>query len=143
MPHSIEDPFNLQRFIDAQKSTFEAASEELRKGRKTGHWIWYIFPQLQGLGRSAMSQEYGIASLEEARAYVTHPTLGPRLREITSIVNAIEGRTIHEIFGYPDDMKFRSSMTLFARATQENAEFVQALQKYFAGQSDQLTVSLL
>ena len=105
--------------------------------------MWFVFPQIAGLGHSAMANTYAISSLEEAAAYLNHHVLGPRLRECTSLVNAIEGRSIEDIFGYPDDLKFRSSMTLFARATQDNREFVDALQKYFQGEPDSATVALL
>jgi uncharacterized protein (DUF1810 family) len=136
-------PFNLQRFVDAQSSEYEAVLAELRAGRKHSHWIWFIFPQLKGLGRSPTSEFYGIASLDEARAYLQHRTLGPRLLECTALVNQIEDRPIDEIFGFPDNLKFRSSMTLFARAAQDNAIFTSALEKYFSGQQDTRTIDLL
>ena len=134
------DPFNLQRFVEAQGSTYERACSELRRGRKTSHWIWFIFPQMRGLGSSAMSEKYAISSLDEAGAYIAHPILGPRLTKITKIVNAIEGRTIEQIFGYPDNLKFHSSMTLFARAASDHPEFQAALDKYFDGAEDRLTI---
>ena len=137
------DPYDLERFVEAQRGVFEQACAELLRGRKTGHWIWFIFPQIAGLGFSAMSQMYSIESLDEARAYLRHPVLGPRLREICGIVNGIEGKAAHEIFGSPDDMKLRSSMTLFARATQDNAIFIDVLRKYFSGVEDERTVELL
>ena len=139
----MNDPYDLERFVEAQRSVYEQACAELRRGRKTGHWMWFIFPQIAGLGMSAMSQRYAIRSLDEARAYLKHSTLGPRLREICGIVNGIEGRTAEEIFGWPDDMKLRSSMTLFAHATEENAEFVEVIRKYFGGEWDQRTVELI
>ena len=137
------DPFNLKRFVEAQQGGFEQACAELRRGRKMGHWMWFIFPQIAGLGFSEMSQMYAIGSLAEARAYLKHEKLGPRLREICRIVNGIEGRTAYQIFGSPDDMKLRSSMTLFARATEENAEFVEVLRKYFGGDGDERTLKLI
>jgi uncharacterized protein (DUF1810 family) len=114
---------------------------ELRAGKKHSHWIWFIFPQIAGLGHSSTAQYYAIASLQEARAYVHHAILGPRLRECTALVNAVQGRSIHAILGSPDDMKFRSSMTLFSRAADENQPFLAALQKYFDGQPDSLTLT--
>lgn len=137
------DPFDLERFVEAQRGTYEQACAELRRGRKSGHWIWFIFPQIAGLGMSAMSQRYAIGSLEEARAYLAHPVLGLRLREICGIVLGIEGRTVEEILGYPDDVKLRSSMTLFAAATDDGAEFIAVLEKYFGGERDGRTLELL
>ena len=137
------DPYNLARFVEAQQGTFEQACAELRRGRKTGHWMWFIFPQIAGLGFSEMSQRYAIRSVEEARAYLEHPVLGPRLREICRIVNGIEGKTAYQVFGSPDDMKLRSSMTLFARATEQNAEFVEVLRQYFGGEWDERTMRLI
>jgi uncharacterized protein (DUF1810 family) len=140
----MDDPHNLQRFVDAQEGSFEDAREELRRGRKTSHWMWFIFPQIEGLGSSDMSQRYAIHSVEEARAYLAHQLLGPRLRECTGLVNshknANENRSIHQILGYPDDLKFKSSMTLFAHATEDDAVFVEALRLFFDGEFDQLTV---
>ena len=143
------DPFHLQRFLDAQSSTYAQARAELAAGQKRSHWMWFIFPQIQGLGSSSMAQRYAITDLAEATAYLAHPTLGPRLRECTSLVNAVEKRSIEAIFGYPDDLKFHSSITLFAEAASrsksasdaENAVFAQALTKYFAGKPDQRTLS--
>jgi uncharacterized protein (DUF1810 family) len=140
---AMDDPFDLARFVEAQRGTYEQACAELRRGRKTGHWIWFIFPQMAGLGMSAMSQRYAIGSLDEAKAYLGHPVLGPRLREITDIVQGIEGRTVEEIFGWPDDVKLRSSMTLFAAASGDERVFVDVLAKYFGGQRDQKTLGLL
>ena len=139
----MNDPYDLERFVEAQRSVYEQACAELRRGRKTGHWMWFIFPQIAGLGVSAMSQRYAIGSVDEARRYLAHPVLGPRLREICGIVNGIEGRTAYQIFGSPDDMKLRSSATLFAHATEENAEFVEIIRKYFGGEWDQRTVELI
>lgn len=139
----MNDPYHLHRFVDAQNSVFEQVCSELRQGQKRGHWIWFIFPQIQGLGHSQMASQYAISSREEAAAYLQHPILGPRLRECTRLVNLIEARSIGEIFGYPDDLKFRSSMTLFAHATSENQVFTEALDKYFGGESDRLTLERL
>ena len=108
------DPYNLQRFIDAQHDVYEGVLSELGAGHKTSHWMWFVFPQIAGLGFSAMAQRYAISDRDEARAYDAHPVLGPRLRACTELVNAVEGRNVHQIFGSPDDMKFRSCMTLFA-----------------------------
>jgi uncharacterized protein (DUF1810 family) len=137
------DPYHLQRFVDAQNRTYEQVCSELRSGHKRGHWIWFIFPQVQGLGHSEMARTFAISSHEEAAAYLQHPILGLRLRECTELVNHIEDRSIEQIFGYPDDLKFRSSMTLFAHATRENQIFLDALQKYFAGAFDPLTLERL
>ena len=126
--------------MDAQTPVYERACAELRNGRKTGHWMWFTFPQLRGLGHSAMAHQYGIASLAEAEAYLKHPILGPRLRECTTLVNAIEGSSIEQILGGIDAMKFRSSMTLFAAAAPSESIFRDALEKYFAGAPDPLTL---
>ena len=138
----MDDPYDLQRFVEAQEGAYEQACAELRRGRKTGHWIWFIFPQMKGLGMSAMSERYGIGSLEEARAYLAHPVLGPRLREISEIVLGIEGRTVEEIFGWPDDRKLRSSMTLFAMASGDEQVFADVLAKHFGRVRDERTVEL-
>jgi uncharacterized protein (DUF1810 family) len=140
---TANDPHNLQRFVDAQNAVFEQVCAELREGRKQGHWMWFIFPQLHGLGNSEMAVHFAITSREEAEMYLQHPVLGPRIRECTRLVNLVEGRSIHQIFGYPDDLKFRSSMTLFAAATSENKIFNHALQKYFSGEPDRLTIGRL
>jgi uncharacterized protein (DUF1810 family) len=131
MPPSANDPFDLQRFADAQDSVYDRVLAELHRGRKTTHWMWYVFPQLKGLGQSPMSERYGIASEEEARAYLRHPVLGPRLRECVGIVNGVQGHSAHDIFGYPDDLKFHSCLTLFAAAAPEEPVFSAALRKYF------------
>jgi uncharacterized protein (DUF1810 family) len=120
---------------------FDRVRAELGRGRKASHWMWFVFPQIAGLGRSPMAGRYAIASLEEARAYLAHPVLGPRLRECARLVNAVEGREIDEILGYPDDMKFRSCMTLFAHATADDAVFRAALDRYFGGQEDPATLA--
>lgn len=137
------DPFNLQRFVTAQAPTYETARAELLSGRKTSHWMWFIFPQLHGLGRSHTAERYAISSIEEARAYLAHPVLGPRVKECARIVNEIEGASLEEIFGYPDNLKFRSSMTLFARAATADEPFRKALEKYCGSQEDPLTVERL
>jgi uncharacterized protein (DUF1810 family) len=129
--------------VEAQEPVYAQVCAELRAGRKTSHWMWFIFPQIAGLGASAMARTFAIASLEEARAYLRHPVLGPRLEECCRLVNRIEGRTIGEIFGYPDDLKFRSSMTLFAHAADDNTVFQEALDKYFGGEFDPLTLERL
>jgi len=139
----MDDPYDLARFVEAQRGTYEQACAELRRGWKTGHWIWFIFPQMKGLGMSAMSERYGIGSLAEARAYLGHSILGPRLREISGIALAIEGRTVEEIFGWPDDAKLRSSMTLFAAASGDERVFVDVLAKYFGGVRDQKTMGMV
>lgn len=136
-------PYNLQRFVDAQSHCYERVCRELSEGCKRSHWMWFIFPQITGLGRSAMAEEYAISSLEEAEAYLQHPILGPRLRRCTSLVLSVQGRSVEQIFGYPDDLKFRSSMTLFANTHGDNAIFRDALQKFFAGKPDQLTLARL
>jgi uncharacterized protein (DUF1810 family) len=139
----MKDAFFLDRFLEAQAEVLPEVLAELRAGRKRSHWIWFIFPQMKGLGQSPQSFHYGIGSLEEAQAYLRHPILGPRLAECTLLVNQAEGRSIREILGAPDDMKFRSSMTLFAAAAEDDAVFRAALDKYFGGQPDRLTLELL
>jgi uncharacterized protein (DUF1810 family) len=136
----LDDPHNLQRFVDAQKGVFAAVCTELHEGQKRTHWMWFIFPQLAGLGHSSMAIEYAISSRREAEAYLKHPLLGPRLRKCTRLVTQVEGRSIKQIFGGPDDLKFRSSMTLFAVTASDKQIFKDALQKYFAGELDQLTI---
>ena len=138
-----KDPYNMLRFVDAQNSCFESVRSELQDGAKRGHWIWFIFPQIKGLGHSPTAQKFAISSRQEAEAYLRHPILGPRLRECTRLVNLIEGRSISGIFGYPDDLKFRSCMTLFAHATRDNQIFVDALEKYCGGKFDPLTLERL
>ena len=140
---SASDPFDLKRFVDAQAPVYRNVVDELRRGRKRSHWMWFVFPQLRGLGSSPMAAHYGIASLEEARAYLRHDLLGPRLHECTQLVSQVQGRSIVEIFGSPDDLKLRSSMTLFARATDENQDFVALLDRYYDGRQDQVTVARL
>jgi uncharacterized protein (DUF1810 family) len=137
------DPFDLDRFVRAQEPVLAQVRRELADGRKRTHWMWFIFPQLSGLGHSAMAQRYAIASLAEAQAYLEHPVLGPRLLECTALVNRVEGRSIHQILGAPDDLKFHSSMTLFARARPGEPAYRDALDKYFAGTPDHLTAERL
>jgi uncharacterized protein (DUF1810 family) len=139
----MNDPFNLQRFVDAQSPIFDQVCSELRDGAKRSHWMWFIFPQIKGLGASPLARKFAISSREEAEAYLRHPTLGPRLRECTRVINLTEGRSIEQIFGSPDHMKFRSCMTLFAHATTDNQVFMDALQKYFGGKFDPLTLERL
>ena len=144
MPNRMQDdPFNLRRFVEAQQPVIELVYSELRAGRKRRHWIWFIFPQLKGLGHSANSEYFGIGSLAEATAYLDHQLLGPRLIECTNLVNAVKSRSAEDIFGSLDALKFRSSMTLFARATADNQLFTEALGKYFSGEFDPLTLALL
>ncbi len=139
--NETDDVFNLQRFVAAQAPVYVAVCDELRGGRKTSHWMWFIFPQIAGLGFSAMSQKYAISGLDEARAYLAHPALGPRLIECTRLVGE-SGRSVAEIFGSPDDMKFRSSMTLFAKAQGEGV-FSEAIEKYCDGMFDEATLARL
>ena len=139
-----DDPFHLQRFVDAQASSYTQARAELAAGEKRSHWMWFIFPQIAGLGFSSMAQRYAITDLAEAKAYLAHPVLGPRLRECTALVNAVQGRTLDQIFGYPDDLKFHSSITLFVEADNSGESvFRQALAKYFNGKPDRKTLGQL
>jgi uncharacterized protein (DUF1810 family) len=138
----MTDPFELQRFIDAQEPVYAQVMSELRSGRKRSHWMWFVFPQIAGLGHSAMARRYAIASRDEAVAYLAHPILGPRLRECTQIVCGIQGRSIEQILGSPDDIKFRSSMTLF-EAVSGDPVFRNALDRFYAGASDSATLSIL
>ncbi|WP_437924128.1 DUF1810 domain-containing protein [Sorangium sp. So ce291] len=139
----MPDPYDLQRFVDAQAPVYDRVLAELRRGHKTSHWMWFIFPQLRGLGHSAMARRYGIASKAEAEAYLQHPTLGPRLLECARLVNRIEGCSLVDIFGSPDDMKFCSSMTLFARVAPDDETFRAALDKYCGAEPDPRTLALL
>ena len=138
----MTDPFDLERFVDAQAPVYASVVAELRRGRKQSHWMWFIFPQFAGLGFSAMAQRFAIRSREEAVAYLGHGVLGPRLRECTALVNAVEGRTIHDILGSPDDLKFHSSMTLFAAVSSE-PQFAASITKFYGGTPDQKTLALL
>ncbi len=135
-------PFDLDRFVQAQDPVIERVRRELREGQKRGHWMWYVFPQLSGLGFSTMAQRYAIASIGEAAAYLEHPILGPRLIECSELINAVEGRAIGEIFG-SDDLKFQSCMTLFAAVPEAAPVFGDALAKYFGGMPDRMTAKML
>jgi uncharacterized protein (DUF1810 family) len=139
MPDDPPDPFDLQRFVEAQDGAYERALAELRSGSKQSHWIWFVFPQIAGLGSSAMNARFSIASLEEAVAYLEHPLLGPRLIECVDAVIALEARSARQVFG-PDDVKFRSCLTLFHRAAPEEHRFTDALAKYFNGELDDATL---
>jgi uncharacterized protein (DUF1810 family) len=139
----MNDRFNLQRFVDAQEPIYERVLRELRTGRKESHWIWFVFPQIAGLGHSPTSVRFALSSLEEASAYLAHPILGPRLRECATIAVEVEGRTAVDVFGSVDAMKFRSSMTLFAKASPEDDVFKQCIDKYFAGAPDPATLARL
>ncbi len=138
----MTDPFDLNRFVQAQNPVYRDVQGELSRGRKQSHWMWFIFPQVAGLGFSAMSQRYAIGSHAEAEAYLAHSLLGPRLVECTGLMLAVEGRTINAILGSPDDAKFRSSMTLFG-AVSEEPIFNQAIARYFAGEPDGATLEIL
>jgi uncharacterized protein (DUF1810 family) len=138
-----DDPFDLQRFVDAQQPVYDTVRDELRAGRKQTHWIWFIFPQLRGLGSSPTAVRFGITSRAEAAAYLAHDVLGPRLRECTRLVAGIDGRSARQVFGYPDDMKVRSSMTLFAHASDDGADFRAVLDKFYRGEEDRLTLQRL
>jgi uncharacterized protein (DUF1810 family) len=137
------DPFNLSRFLTAQEPIYEQALAELRAGEKESHWMWFIFPQLTGLGHSSMAREYAIRNLDEARAFLSHPILGPRLLECCNALLAVHGKSASDIMGYPDDLKLRSSMTLFARVAPPRREFHKVLEKYFDNQPDPRTIELL
>jgi len=137
------DIFNLHRFIEAQEGSYPSVLQELEAGQKRSHWMWYIFPQIEGLGGSSMSKMYAISSREEAHAYTEHPILGARLRECTQLVLNAQGCPVKQIFPYPDDLKFRSCMTLFEASAMDPAIFAAALLEYFAGNRDQLTLSIL
>jgi len=139
----VSDPHTLQRFVDAQAPVYAQVRAELRDGRKRSHWMWFVFPQIKGLGVSPTAQFYAIASRGEAEAYLAHPVLGPRLTECTQLVLDVAGRSAHDIFGSPDDLKFRSSMTLFADVTADNALFRAALRRYFNGEPDRRTIEIL
>ena len=137
------DPFDLNRFLTAQEKVYRTALAELKNGRKRSHWMWYIFPQIDGLAKSATSKRYAIKSIEEARQYLNHPVLGSRIAECAEVLLAVEGRSISEIMGYPDDLKLKSSMTLFASLPQTPATFDRVLDKYFQGERDINTLNIL
>ena len=139
----MNDLFSLQRFVEAQQPIYPQALAELQAGRKRSHWMWFVFPQLQGLGRSETARRYAISDVEQARAYLAHPLLGPRLQECTRALLQHADRSAREILGTPDDLKFRSSMTLFAAVADEPALFEQALEAFFDGKADRLTLERL
>ena len=139
----MDDPFDLERFVQAQQAVYAAVCAELHAGTKRSHWMWFIFPQLKGLGSSPSAQHYGLASLTEARAYLDHPLLGARLRECTRRLLLLEGRSAAAIFGYPDELKLRSCLTLFERAAPQEELFSEALSKYYGGKPDPRTLELL
>ncbi len=139
----MSDLHRLQRFVDAQGSVLDDVLAELGAGRKRSHWMWFVFPQIHGLGRSSTARHFAISSMDEAEAYLAHPVLGERLRRCTGLVNAVSGRSAFDIFGSPDDMKFHSSMTLFARASGGDALFDTALERYFGGRQDPATLAIL
>lgn len=138
-----DDPHDLQRFVDAQRAVYAQVLAELGRGAKASHWMWFVFPQLRGLGRSQTARHYGIASADEALAYWRHPSLGTRLKECTSLMLAVEGRSALQILGSPDDLKFCSSMTLFEHVAPAEASFGRALDRYFGGARDPMTLALL
>ncbi|MGB3371699.1 MAG: DUF1810 domain-containing protein [Rhodococcus sp. (in: high G+C Gram-positive bacteria)] len=135
--------YDLQRFVDAQDPVWSAVRSELKEGRKRTHWMWFVFPQLAGLGLSATAQRYALADLTEAQLYVEHEVLGPRLHQAAALVEKVDGRSVAEIFGYPDDLKLHSSITLFAEAAPTDPIFGKILQKYFGGKPDEKTLDLL
>jgi uncharacterized protein (DUF1810 family) len=134
---------DLERFVEAQDRVYERVLDELRAGEKRSHWMWFVFPQITGLGQSEMARRYAIGSIAEAEEYLAHLVLGPRLRECVAVLNTTEGRTISQIMGYPDDMKLRSCLTLFARATADNQVFLDALDKFYDGEMDRETLKRL
>jgi uncharacterized protein (DUF1810 family) len=138
----VSDPLDLDRFVRAQEADYERALAEIRSGRKRSHWMWYVFPQFAGLGLSATSQRYAINSLAEARAYLAHPILGARLTEIAEAVLNVQGRTAHEMFGSPDDLKLKSSATLFSLVSPDDSVFHRIIDKYFEGRRDEKTLAL-
>jgi len=144
MAADSRDRFDLRRFVEAQAGVYDQVCAELRAGRKRSHWMWFVFPQIRGLGSSEMAVRYAISGREEARAYLDHAVLGPRLKECAGIVVGVTGKTVGEIFGYPDDLKFHSSMTLFAEVEGPSERvFHEALKKYFGGKTDKGTLERL
>lgn len=139
----MTESYNFNRFLEAQQGVYDSVLRELESGAKTGHWIWYIFPQISGLGNSELSKHFSISSIDEAIAYLEQPILGARLRQCTKLVTEVNGKSIQEIFGYPDCLKFCSCMTLFSQATQDKHVFEEALEKYFGGKPDVLTLQVL
>mgnify|MGYP001390796071 CR=1 FL=1 len=138
-----QDKFDLERFVFQQEDSYQFALSEIKAGKKSSHWMWFIFPQIDGLGYSSMARRYSIKSLDEAKAYLEHPILGPRLKECAEALMEIEGKTAEEIFGFPDVLKLKSSMTLFEKAVGENSVFSSVLEKYFNGTRDSLTLDIL
>ena len=143
MSDNRDDPYDLNRFIEAQEVNYADALSELRAGRKSSHWMWYVFPQLAGLGHSAMSYRYGIRSEDEARAYLAHPILGPRMSECAEAVLAIENRSARDIFGSPDDLKLKSCATLFAHVSPPGSVFERILDRYYSSERDAKTLALI
>jgi uncharacterized protein (DUF1810 family) len=141
--NAVKDRYDLQRFLEAQAGVYVHACAELRAGRKRSHWMWFVFPQIRGLGSSPMAVKYAISGMDEARAYLGHAVLGPRLRECTGIVVGMQGKTVEEIFGSPDDLKFHSCMTLFARVEEGGGVFQEAIERYFGGKMDGGSVGIL
>jgi uncharacterized protein (DUF1810 family) len=139
----MDDPYDLRRFVDAQAGAYDAAVRELRAGRKTSHWMWFVFPQIAGLGRSAIAQRYAIGSPAEAQAYLAHPVLGPRLLECATILTGLEGTSAPAVFGEVDALKLRSSMTLFAAAAPGQPAFADVLARFFGGERDDATLARL
>ena len=139
----VPDPFDLQRFVRAQEGTYERALSELKNGQKQSHWMWYVFPQFEGLGFSRTSQRYAIKSLAEARAYLAHQVLGPRLVECATVLSRVEDLTANDILGFPDDLKLRSCATLFAHVSANDSVFHRLLDKYFDGHDDEATLRLM
>lgn len=139
----MNDPFDLARFVEAQQRDYQQALDELRAGAKRSHWIWYVFPQLRGLGRSDMAEHYGISGLDEARAYLAHPLLGPRLEDCARALLSHRGRSARQIMGSPDDLKLRSSMTLFQAAAPQQPLFAEVLQAFYDGEQDAATLQRL
>ncbi|ARS49027.1 calpastatin [Ectopseudomonas mendocina] len=139
----MNDPFDLARFVEAQQRNYQQALDELRAGAKRSHWIWYVFPQLRGLGRSEMAEHYGISGLDEARAYLAHPLLGKRLEDCARALLSHRGRPVRQIMGSPDDLKLRSSMTLFQAAAPQQPLFAEVLQAFYEGEQDAATLQRL
>jgi uncharacterized protein (DUF1810 family) len=138
----VEDPFNLRRFREAQEPIYLSVVDELRSGRKRTHWMWFIFPQIAGLGRSETARYFALSNLDETSAYLNHSILGARLRECARLVNEVNDRTAKQIFGSPDDLKFCSAMTLFGLVSAADSEFSRAIDKYYSGKRDQITLEL-
>ncbi|CAN5228169.1 DUF1810 domain-containing protein [soil metagenome] len=139
----MSDPYDLSRFVDAQEPVYESVLGELRAGHKRSHWMWFIFPQLAALGRSSTAQRYGISGLPEGQAYLAHDVLGPRLRECSRLAAGVPNGSADEVFGRPDNLKLRSSMTLFAHCTDDAGDFAAVLDRFYAGEEDSATVQLL